>query len=76
MCSNVSSDFFHFHWFSPSLSHEEIFREYRFYVLKCIIGFFSFSLVCNCLAIYGVTSWKRGFILPWLIFYSAVKIFL
>jgi len=30
----------------------------------------------SSLAIYGVTSWKRGFILPWLIFYSAVKIFL
>merc|ERR1712173_160418 len=53
-----------------------IIGQYRNYVLKCVIGFFSFSLTCNCLAIYGVTSWKRGFILPWLVFYSAVKIFL
>merc|ERR1711981_147132 len=63
-------------WFSPASSRDDLLGQYRNYVLKCIIGFFSASLTCNCLAIYGLTSWKRGFILPWLVFYSAVKIFL
>jgi len=63
-------------WFSPASSHEEILGHYRNHVLKCIIGFFSASMTCNCMAIYGVKSWKRGFILPWLVFFSAVKIFL
>merc|ERR1711974_30681 len=63
-------------WFSPAFSREDILGQYRFYVLQCIIGFFSASLICNGLAIYGLKSWKRGFILPWLVFHSAVKIFL
>merc|ERR1712215_122176 len=63
MCSNVSSDFF-----------------FIFIGLQLVRYSFTFSYGNNgfyfSLAIYGVTSWKRGFILPWLIFYSAVKIFL
>merc|ERR1712106_1247146 len=63
-------------WFSPSESHDQLLGQYRRHILLCIIGFFSTSFICNSLAIYGVTSWKRGFVLPWLLLFSAVKIFL
>merc|ERR1712244_13775 len=39
-------------WFSPASSRDDLLGQYRNYVLKCIIGFFSASLTCNCLAIY------------------------
>eukprot|EP00091_Calanus_sinicus_P005036 TRINITY_DN1539_c0_g1_i1.p1 TRINITY_DN1539_c0_g1~~TRINITY_DN1539_c0_g1_i1.p1 ORF type:complete len:195 (-),score=33.93 TRINITY_DN1539_c0_g1_i1:253-837(-) len=63
-------------WFSPAQAHDEILGPYRRHILLCMIGFFTTSFICNSLAIYGVSSWKRGFILPWLVFFSAVKIFL
>merc|ERR1712008_232077 len=63
-------------WFSPSESHDQLLGQYRRHILLCIIGFFSTSLICNSLAIYGVTSWKRGFVLPWLLLFFSSEDFL
>jgi len=36
----------------------------------------SISAVCNSLASHGVRTWKRVFLLPWLLFFSSLLVFL
>jgi hypothetical protein len=32
-------------------------------------AFASISSACNCLASHGLRTWRRGFLVPWLMFY-------
>jgi len=62
---------------SPSpLGDEEYLRSIEKALIPAIIAFFTTSFTCNSLAIFGVCSGKRLFILPWLIFFFGVKIVL
>jgi len=36
----------------------------------------SISAICNSMASHGVKTWKRLFLLPWLLFYSSLLVFL
>merc|ERR1711981_379779 len=38
--------------------------------------FASVSALCNSLASHGVRTWKRGYLLPWLAFFTMVMVFL
>merc|ERR1712013_81845 len=62
---------------SPSpLSDEDYLRSIEKALIPAIIVFFTTSFICNSLAIFGVCSGKRVFILPWLILFFGVKIVL
>jgi len=70
-------------WFTPTDESDDddktgaaMLGNLRSQVLLSMMGFFMTSFMCNSLAIYGLSARKRGFLLPWLVFYSAVKILL
>eukprot|EP00092_Neocalanus_flemingeri_P062101 GFUD01074860.1.p1 GENE.GFUD01074860.1~~GFUD01074860.1.p1 ORF type:complete len:193 (+),score=34.10 GFUD01074860.1:73-651(+) len=60
-------------WLSPSEARH-IYVEHSFILF--LIGIFSTSTLCHSLAVIGVSTWKRGCLIPWLLFFLAVKIFL
>merc|ERR1712189_77476 len=45
-------------------------------ILLTLIGYFTISFLSNSLALYGVCAGKRAFLLPWLVFFSVVKVLL
>merc|ERR1711892_1101837 len=45
-------------------------------VILAIIAFFTTSLICNSLAVFGVSFGKQGLLLPWLVLFLCVKIVL
>eukprot|EP00092_Neocalanus_flemingeri_P002843 GFUD01003041.1.p1 GENE.GFUD01003041.1~~GFUD01003041.1.p1 ORF type:complete len:196 (+),score=37.88 GFUD01003041.1:111-698(+) len=63
-------------WLSPSEARNVYFGHVERSFILLIIGIFSTSSVCNSLAVVGVSTWKRGCLIPWLLFFLAVKIFL
>eukprot|EP00092_Neocalanus_flemingeri_P001133 GFUD01001207.1.p1 GENE.GFUD01001207.1~~GFUD01001207.1.p1 ORF type:complete len:199 (+),score=22.91 GFUD01001207.1:155-751(+) len=63
-------------WISPTQAHNDYLGHFERAFILCIIGIFTTSIICNSLAIFGVSTWKRGFLIPWLVFFLAVKIFL
>merc|ERR1711872_406913 len=61
---------------SSPVGDEDYIRNIEQAIIPAIIAFFTTSLICNSLAIFGVCSGKRVLILPWLILFFGVKIVL
>jgi len=60
----------------PYESSDTSLEQFKQSLTICVIGIFTASLSCNSLAFLGISTGKRGFLLPWLLFFLLVKIFL
>merc|ERR1712106_818117 len=57
-------------------AQEDPIRNVERTVILAIIAFFTTSLICNSLAVFGVSFGKQGLLLPWLVLFLCVKIVL
>merc|ERR1712215_431382 len=62
---------------SMALSNQMEDRDNRMVLAGGLLTLFgSLSAMCNSLASHGVRTWRRGFLLPWLLFFLLVLAFL
>merc|ERR1712142_207180 len=60
-------------WITPT-SENLLDMQHTF--VYCTVAFFSLTLICNSLAIHGISKQKRLLLLPWLVIFLVLKIFL
>merc|ERR1711892_719140 len=62
------------YWLVTEQTNNEYWQQFQRSFLPVILGFFSATLLCNGLALLGLSTGKRVLLLPWLVVFLMVQI--
>merc|ERR1739838_1126972 len=62
------------YWLVTEQTNNEYWQRFQRSFLPVILGFFSATLLCNSLALLGLSTGKRVLLLPWLVVFLMLQI--